>query len=248
MLVLHLLHLRKICHCLSKLQTYRFTHTDKTKLCMLKTKLEKLKLWNSKWSWTRVTVIFASDNAWYKLATQPWSVSSGSLWINLLGHPPAGCGQCPMSRQITLGQSRKEYRRMGLSFILWPVRPGLHLLHTFKENSAHLEGQAIHRKNNTSEGNQRVTVGGRLRERPSSHTSMKAGTEMQTVVKLKSPQNPLLLNDSICFNHKHWIGLHVTLSALISSPPLSPHLKEMADKGWPYRQAMFNLIFPSSPF
>lgn len=146
MFMLHLLHFRKVCQCLSKLQTYRFTYTNKSKLCVLKTKLEKLKLWNSKWSWTRVIVIFPRDNAWYKLATQPWFVSSGSLLINLLGNPPPGFRQCPMSRQIILGQPRKGHRRVGLSFILQPMLLGLHLLRTFKENSAHLGGQTIYRK------------------------------------------------------------------------------------------------------
>lgn len=81
----------------------------------------------------------------------------------------------------------------------------------------YLEDHSVHRKNSTSAGNQRVPMGGRLKERPSSYISMKTGTGMQIMAKLKSPQNPLLWKCLICLNYKHCIDLHVTLSPLISS-------------------------------
>lgn len=58
----------------------------------------------------------------------------------------------------------------------------------------------------------RELMGGRPRERPSLYISMKTGTEMQTIAKLKSLSNSLLWNCWIYFNHKHWIDLHDTLS------------------------------------
>ena len=56
----------------------------------------------------------------------------------------------------------------------------------------HLESHNVHRKNNTAEGNQRMPKGERPREKPSSYKSTKIGTEMQTLIELKSPQNSLL--------------------------------------------------------
>lgn len=60
---------------------------------------------------------------------------------------------------------------------------------------------------------------------------MKTGTEMQIMAKFKSPQETLLWNCMVCFNHKHWIGLHVTLSPLTSSSLSATHIDEMTDKG-----------------
>lgn len=58
---------------------------------------------------------------------------------------------------------------------------------------------------------------------------MKTGTEMQTMAKFKSPQKPLLWNCLVCVNHKHWVGLHITLSPLTSSSLLTIHIEEMTD-------------------
>lgn len=60
---------------------------------------------------------------------------------------------------------------------------------------------------------------------------MKTGTEMQTTAKFKSPHKPLPWNCWVCVNHKHWIGLHVTLSLLTSSSLSATHIEEMTDKG-----------------
>lgn len=120
---------------------------------MLRPCLGKLKFQHFEWSRARLIIIFALGNMWYKSATQTSSVSLESLWLGLLGSPPAGYGQYPVSIQIILGHPGRK----GEAYSLFSkVCSSPHPFYTSNGDSACLECHSVHRKNNTFKGNLRV--------------------------------------------------------------------------------------------